>query len=138
MNELLGPKASTIPRITARRMRMEILPQIANTVLPTSQEVNRSILAVEFWRGIAGKQNFANLTLGCGGQLLQTALLKSPTDAKKIIVDNVVSGEAILPKILVTNKPEDLRELLPPEFLIIPCFIRAFANAVTVSYRYFF
>ncbi|VDL18605.1 unnamed protein product [Hymenolepis diminuta] len=137
VTELIGPNASAIPRITARRMRMEILPQIASTVVPSSQDVNRNILAVEFWHSIPGRQNFANLTLGCCDRLLQTAILKSPTDSKRIIIDNFGGEESatVLPKVLVTNRPEEMKELLPKECIIIPCFITALATAVTNGFR---
>lgn len=120
-------------------MRMEILPQIASTVVPSSQGVNRNILAVEFWHSIPGRQNFANLTLGCCDRLLQTAILKSPTDSKRIIIDNFGGEEVatVLPKVLVTNRPEEMKELLPKECIIIPCFITALATAVTVSFQQF-
>nr|CDS35340.2 hypothetical transcript [Hymenolepis microstoma] len=137
VTELTGPNASAIPRITARRMRMEILPQIASTVVPSSQDVNRSILAVEFWHSIPGRQNFANLTLGCGERLLQTAILKSPTDSKRIIIDNFggEEGPTVLPKVLITNRPEEMKELLPKECIIIPCFVTALSTAVTNGIR---
>ncbi|VDO01681.1 unnamed protein product [Rodentolepis nana] len=138
VTELTGPNASVIPRITARRMRMEILPQIASTVVPSPQGVNRSILAVEFWHSIPGRQNFANLTLGCSDRLLQTAILKSPTDSRRIIIDNFGGDEeapTVLPKVLITNRPEEMKELLRNECIIIPCFITALATAVTNAIR---
>ncbi|KAH9280187.1 hypothetical protein ECG_06139 [Echinococcus granulosus] len=140
VNELIGStKALSIPRITARQMRMEILPQIANTVLPTQQQtLSRSSLAVEFWHNMDGRQNFANLSIGCEGRLLQTALLKCPADVKKIIVDCVGSSEKtamLLPRALVTNRPEELHEIMSGDFTIVPCFVTALAASVTSGFR---
>lgn len=98
--------------------------------------MNRSSLAVEFWHNVDGSQNFANLSIGCGGRLLQTALLKNPGDVKKIIVDCIGSSEKtamLLPRALVTNRPKELNEIVSEGFAIVPCFVTALAASVTVS-----
>ena len=121
-------------------MRMEILPQIANSVLPSTQlqqqqqERSRCCLAVEFWQNSDGRQNFANLSLGCSTRLLQTALLKGSGDVKKIILNCFGPEEATFPRVLVTNRPKELAEIDMGEFIIVPCFFTSLASAVAVSH----